>query len=218
MERSEAPVTLVSRGTHTDGGTRTMSGTDDRHGPTPDEPGFRAWTAVRLPALRRKAALLCGDWHRADDLVQDTLIAVYAGWPRIARGSNVDAYANRVLVSKFIDEKRRPWRREHTVDAVPDTADPRSTRAFEDVDGPDALLAAALAELPAGQRAVVVLRFTDDLSVDEIARAMNLPSGTVKSRLSRGTESVRAHLERAGHPRTLARSAVSPTSENEDPS
>jgi len=99
---------------------------------------------------------------------------------------------------------------------VPDTADPRSTRAFEDVDGPDALLAAALAELPAGQRAVVVLRFTDDLSVDEIARAMNLPSGTVKSRLSRGTESVRAYLERVGHPRTLARSTLRPTSESED--
>ena len=195
-----------------------MSVTVDRPGPTPDEPGFRAWMAVRLPALRRKAVLLSGDWHRADDLVQDTRIAVYASWPRVARGSNVDAYANRVLVSKFIDEKRRPWRREHAVNDLPETADPRATRAFEEVDGPDALLAAALAELPAGQRAVVVLRFTDDLSVDEIARAMNLPSGTVKSRLSRGTEPVRAHLERTGHPRTLARSTLSPTSESEDPS
>jgi RNA polymerase sigma-70 factor (sigma-E family) len=196
-----------------------VAGTEDRPlGPTPDEAGFRSWLAVRTPALRRKAALLCGDWHRADDLVQDTLIALYAVWPRVSRGSNVDAYANRVLVSKFIDEKRRPWRREHLVDDVPDTADPRSHHAFDEVDGPDAVLAAALAQLPAGQRAVVVLRFTDDLSVDEIARAMNLPSGTVKSRLSRGTESVRAHLERAGHPRALARSAATPTSETEDAS
>jgi RNA polymerase sigma-70 factor (sigma-E family) len=196
-----------------------VAGTEDRPlGPTPDEAGFRAWIAVRTPTLRRKAMLLCGDWHRADDLVQETLIAVYAAWPRVARGRNIDAYANRVLVSKFIDEKRRPWRREHVVDEVPDMADPRSSRAFDEVDGPDALLASALAQLPAGQRAVVVLRFTDDLSVDEIARAMNLPSGTVKSRLSRGTESVRAHLERAGHPRALARTAVRPTSDTEDSS
>jgi len=196
-----------------------MADTQDRPlGPTPDEAGFRAWMATRAPSLRRKAVLLCGDWHRADDLVQDTLIAVYAGWPRVSRGSNIDAYANRVLVSKFIDEKRRPWRREHLVDDVPDTADPRSSRAFDEVDGTDAVLAAALAQLPAGQRAVVVLRFTDDLSVDEIARAMDLASGTVKSRLSRGTESVRAHLERAGHPRALARTAVTATSETEDES
>jgi RNA polymerase sigma-70 factor (sigma-E family) len=196
-----------------------MSGTDSGPtGPTPDEAGFRAWMAVRTPALRRKAVLLSGDWHRADDLVQDTLIALFASWPRVSRGSNVDAYADRVLVSKFIDERRRPWRRERSVDAVPDRADPRASRAFDEADGPDATLAAALAALPAGQRAVVVLRFTDDLSVDEIARAMDLPSGTVKSRLSRGTESVRAHLERAGHPRALARSATGPSSENEDPS
>jgi len=100
--------------------------------------------------------------------------------------------------------------------SIPSTPYPtpstRATRAFDDVEGTDALLAAALALLPAGQRAVVVLRFTDDLGVDEIARAMNLPSGTVKSRLSCGTESVRAHLERAGHPRALARAAASPAS------
>jgi RNA polymerase sigma factor (sigma-70 family) len=154
--------------------------------------------------------MLCGDWHRADDLVQDTLVAMYASWPRIARGNNVDAYANRVLVSRFIDDRRRPWRRERSVDVVPDAVDPAAARAFDHIDGPDAELAAALASLPAGQRAVVVLRFADDLTVDEIAKVMNLASGTVKSRLSRGTESLRAHLERAGHPRTLARTSSIP--------
>ena len=196
-----------------------MSGTDGRpSGPAPDEAGFRAWMAVRTPALRRKAVLLSGDWHRADDLVQDTLIALFASWPRVSRGSNVDAYADRVLFSRFIDERRRPWRRERPVDDVPDLADPRATRAFDDAEGPDTILAAALAALPPAQRAVVVLRFTDDLTIDEIARTLDLPSGTVKSRLSRGTESVRAHLERAGHPLALARATTTSTHESEDPS
>jgi RNA polymerase sigma-70 factor (sigma-E family) len=160
--------------------------------------------AVRAPALRRKAFLLAGDWHTADDLVQDSLVAVYAGWGRIARGRNVDAYANRVLVHKFIDDRRRPWRRERPVDAVPDRADVRAETAFAEVDGRDALLGSALAELPAGQRAVLVLRYTDDLAVDEIAHLMDLPSGTVKSRLSRGSEAIRRHLQERGHPLALA--------------
>jgi len=172
--------------------------------PTTDEAGFRAWMALRAPALRRKAVLLAGDWHTADDLVQDTLVAVYAGWPRIARGSNVDGYANRVLVHKLIDARRRPWRRERAVDVVPDRPDASAERAFDDVDQRDALLASALAALPVAQRVVVVLRFTDDLSVDEIARVLDLPSGTVKSRLSRGTEALREHLRLHGHPRALA--------------
>jgi RNA polymerase sigma factor (sigma-70 family) len=122
----------------------------------------------------------------------------------------VDAYANRVLVHKFIDERRRPWRRERVVEVLPDVADERAASAFSDIDDDDALLGAALAALPEGQRAVVVLRFTDDLSIAEIARLMDLPSGTVKSRLSRGSESIRRHLERHGHPRALARTSSHP--------
>lgn len=171
--------------------------------PTADEHGFRDWMAARLPALRRKAYLLSGDWHAADDLVQDALIALYARWPRVARGSNVDAYAHRVLVHKFIDSRRRPWRREHLTDAVPESADRSAAWAFTEVDEADGPLRAALAALPAGQRAVVVLRFTEDLSVGEIAALMDLPSGTVKSRLSRASAAIRTHLERHGHPLAL---------------
>jgi RNA polymerase sigma-70 factor (sigma-E family) len=184
-----------------------MADDDQRDGPSSSEAGFRAWMALKTPGLRRKAFLMTGDWHAADDLVQDTLIALYARWPRITRGRNLDAYANRVLVHKFIDDRRRPWRRERVVESVPDVADDRAVSAFSDIDDEDSLLRAALAALPAGQRAVVVLRFTDDLSIAEIARLMDLPSGTVKSRLSRGSESIRLHLERQGHPRALARTS-----------
>ena len=81
-------------------------------GPVPDDAGFREWMLVRASALRRKAFLLCGDWSAADDLVQDVLVAMYPRWSRIVRGGHVDAYANRVLVGKHVDARRRPWRRE----------------------------------------------------------------------------------------------------------
>ncbi len=165
--------------------------------PAPDDDGFRAWMVVRSAALRRKAFLLCGDWSAADDLVQDVLVAMYPRWSRIVRGGRVDAYANRVLVGKHVDARRRPWRRERPVEAIPDSVDSTSERAIAAVDERDGPLIAALAALPALQRAVLVLRFTDDLSIEEIARVMGIPEGTVKSRLSRGTEALRAKLDSA---------------------
>jgi len=153
---------------------------------------------ARSSTLRRKAFLLCGDWSSADDLVQDVLVAMYPRWSRVARGGRVDAYANRVLVGKLVDTRRRPWRRERSFGTVPDSVDPTSDRAFAAVDERDGPLVSALAALPAGQRAVLVLRFTDDLSVEEIAQVMGIPPGTVKSRLSRGTDAVRSHLETSG--------------------
>ncbi len=167
-------------------------------GPAPGDAGFREWMLVRASALRRKAFLLCGDWSAADDLVQDVLVAMYPRWSRIVRGGQVDAYANRVLVGKHVDARRRPWRREWPVGTVPDLIDSGSERAIAAVDERDGPLMAGLAALPAGQRAVLVLRFTDDLSIEEIARVMGIPVGTVKSRLSRGTETLRAHLGVSG--------------------
>ncbi|MGD9525546.1 MAG: RNA polymerase sigma factor [Dehalococcoidia bacterium] len=168
-------------------------------GPSPDEAGFREWVSLRAPGLRRRAYLLCGDWHAADDLVQDALISLYTTWPRVARGNNVDAYASRVLVHKLIDEKRRPWRQQHVTEAVPERTDPKAREAFESVERRDGPLAAALATLPGQQRAVLVLRYIDDLAVDDIARVLDLPAGTVKSRLSRGIDALRIQLETSGY-------------------
>ncbi len=186
--------------------------TRDWEGPSPDDAGFREWMLARASVLRRKAFLLCGDWAAADDLVQDVLVTMYPRWSRVARGGHVDAYANRVLFGKHVDARRRPWRRERPMNAVPDLADPTSERALAAVDERDGPLVAALAALPADQRAVVVLRFTDDLTVDGIAEVLGIPAGTVKSRLSRGTESLRSHLGASadrGRPTALAESRTS---------
>jgi RNA polymerase sigma-70 factor (sigma-E family) len=149
--------------------------------------------AVRAPALRRKAYFLCGDWHAADDLSQEVLVAVYSRWARLA-GGNVDAYANRVLVGKHVDALRRPWRRERSVPEQSDRPDDRAQGAFDEVESGDGPLLRALGTLSPDQRAVVVLRFTDDLAIDEIARQLGVPPGTVKSRLSRALETLRAAL------------------------
>lgn len=161
---------------------------------TPDEAGFRGWMAVRAPALRRKAYFLCGDWHTADDLTQEVLVSVYSRWPRLAGTGNVDAYASRVLMGKHVDVLRRPSRRETSVREPVDTVDTGAAAAFDAVDAQDAPLLRALAALPGSQRAVVVLRFVDDLAVDEIARVLDVPAGTVKSRLSRALDSLRTSL------------------------
>ena len=180
--------------------------------PAPDDAGFREWMIVRSSTLRRKAFLLCGDWSSADDLVQDVLVAMYPRWSRIVRGGHVDAYANRVLVGKLVDARRRPWRRERSFDTVPDSVDSTSERAIAAVDDCDGPLVSALAALPAGQRAVLVLRFTDDLSIEGISQVMGIPAGTVKSRLSRGTETLRAHLGATGdHAQRMASLDPAPT-------
>jgi RNA polymerase sigma-70 factor (sigma-E family) len=166
----------------------------DGGGPAPDDAGFREWMSVRYPTLRRKAFLMCGDWSSADDVVQDVLVAMYPRWSRIVRGGRVDAYANRVLVGKVVDARRRPWRRERSFNTVPELVDSTSERAIAAVDDRDGPLVSALAALPADQRAVLVLRFTEDLSVDGIAQVLGVPAGTVKSRLSRGTAALRAQL------------------------
>ncbi len=155
---------------------------------------FSEYVATRRAHLRRTAYLLCGDSHRAEDLVQTVLMKLYVAWPRIRRGDgetggNVDAYARRMLVNANVDEGRRPWRREtsgldgHDLPTAPSTS-------TEDRD----LLRAALVDLPPRQRAVVVLRHFWGLSVEETARDLGVSTGTVKSQTSHGLNKLEATL------------------------
>lgn len=169
-------------------------------GPPADDEGFREWAVVRIPALRRRAYRLCGDAQAADDLVQETLARVYARWQRVADGPNPDAYATQVLVTRYLNERRRPWHRVRLFAVPPDRADPGAGRAFDAVDAGDGLVVRALASLPATQRVVLALRFGDDLSVQEVAALLRVSTGTVKSRTARGSERLRAELARLGHP------------------
>jgi RNA polymerase sigma-70 factor (sigma-E family) len=158
---------------------------------------FTEYARARAPWLRKVAYLLCGDWHRADDLVQASMLKLYLSWHRAGQVENVDGYARRTLINVFLTEQRGPWWQRvinHAREPDPQVlADARSATAL-DLDA--ALdLRAALAALPPKQRAAVVLRYYCDLPVDQTAEILGCSTGTVKSQSSRGLSSLRVRLE-----------------------
>lgn len=150
---------------------------------------FTEFVTARAPWLRRVAYLLCGDWHRADDLVQVAITKLYANWHRASRAVNIDGYARSTLVNTFLAEQRSPWRRRVVLRATEDGAAAPQADLDAVLD-----LRAALAALPPRQRATVVLRYYCDLSVDDVARSMGCSTGNVKSQTARGIDALRRIL------------------------
>lgn len=149
---------------------------------------FTAFVAARSRHLLQAAHLLTGDRHRAEDLLQTALTRAYLRWDRIV-DEDPEGYVRRTMVNAHIDWwRRRPWREQPT-DVVPDVAVPAATG---DVDARQGLLA-ALATLSRRQRAVVVLRYFEDLSEAETARTLGCSPGTVKSAASRAMTTLRRH-------------------------
>ncbi len=152
-----------------------------------DTDDFTAYIEARMDRWRRTAFLLSRDWHSADDLVSITIGKLYRHWRRINAVENVDAYAQRVLTRAWLDETRRPWRRELPSPRTPESAMAPSTRLEE-----REALWQMLEALGPRQRAVVVLRFYLDLSVEETAEILGITAGTVKSQSARALETLRA--------------------------
>ncbi|NYJ03022.1 RNA polymerase sigma-70 factor (sigma-E family) [Nocardioides thalensis] len=157
------------------------------------EASYVEFVTTRRDHLRRVAYALCGDWHRADDLVQTALVKLYVAWPRVRRTGSEEAYARTILVRASIDESRRPWRRERPTEAVPDAPAAAPLAAEE-----RSALLDALHALPPQQRVAVVLRHWLGLSVAEAAKEMRISEGTVKSHTSRGLAALRSVLDPAG--------------------
>jgi RNA polymerase sigma-70 factor (sigma-E family) len=148
---------------------------------------FTEYFAARSEAMRGTAYLLCGDWHRAEDLVQATFTKLYLAWKRINRHEALDAYARQTLVRTFVSELRRGWfRKERVTEAPADLPADRRGSAEDRL-----VLLAALAKVPPRQRAVLVLRYWEDLSVEDTARALGCSDGTVKSQAARGLQTLR---------------------------
>lgn len=150
---------------------------------------FAAYVDARRGYLRRTAYLVCGDWHTADDLVQTALTKLYVAWPRIHTAGAEDAYVRQTIVRAYLDEKRRPWRREH---AGLEGFDAAAHEGLS-VEDRDALLT-ALRRLPSRQRATIVLRYWCELSVEETARDLGCTTGTVKSQTARALAQLREIL------------------------
>lgn len=159
--------------------------------------GYSEYVGARQQALRRTAYALCGDWHRAEDLLQSALTKLYLAWPRLERRGAVDVYMRRVLLTTYLDERKRASSRREVpgLDGV-EPADPSVTDGVLERDE----LVTALQRLPAMQRSVLVLRQLCDLSVEQTAADLGLSTGTVKSHHSRGLARLREVLEPTSDP------------------
>ncbi|NMO51035.1 SigE family RNA polymerase sigma factor [Actinoplanes sp. TBRC 11911] len=152
------------------------------------EQEYVEYVTARVPALRRLAYVLTGDGHRADDLVQQTITTLYLKWHRAQAADNLDAYVRTMLVRTYVDEKRLAWSRVRLFRETPESV--VEDRGVEERE----VLRLALRKLPRRQRAVVVLRFFYDLSVEDVAATLGCSTGTVKSQTSRGLTTLRSLL------------------------
>jgi RNA polymerase sigma-70 factor (sigma-E family) len=157
---------------------------------------FSEFATARRAHYRRLAYALCGDWHGADDIVQNAFARLYVAWPRVRRSGAEDAYVRRAITRAAIDESRRPWRRERS---GLDGFDHPAGTGVDPGDRHD--LVTALLRLPEMQRRAVVLRHWLGLSVAETARDLRISEGTVKSHTSRALERLHHLMTEEGTPR-----------------
>ena len=150
-----------------------------------DSSEFDGFVASRSPVLLRTAYLLTGDSGLAEDLLQTALAKSWFAWGRIA--GPPEPYVRRVLTTTYATWWRRRWRSEYPTGALPERTAPAGT---DPVDERDALWR-ALQGLPRRQRAVVVLRYYEDLSEEDTAAALGISRGTVKSQASRALAALR---------------------------
>ena len=153
---------------------------------------FTEFAVASAPRLRRAAFLLCGDWHTAEDLAQTALAKVFVSWRKVRRQDAAHAYATRVLTNSYLADKRLRRGTEILTDQLPEhpVAGPAPETRMMVLD--------ALALLPPRSRAVVVLRYWVDLTVDQTADVLGCSPGTVKTLSSRALDKLRAALGGAG--------------------
>ena len=161
-----------------------------RGSPGEAEQVFRDFVAARSPALQRTAYLLVGDWALAEDLVQTALIKTYLAWRRLDSVAAIEPYARTVLVHTASRWWRRRWRGERPTAMLPERPVNDGTDASAERDRIWRLILG----LPARQRAVLVLRYYEDLTEAQTAVMLGLSIGTVKSHTARALNTLRQRL------------------------
>jgi RNA polymerase sigma-70 factor (sigma-E family) len=148
---------------------------------------FVEFASAHGPLLRRTAYLMCRDWHLAQDLAQTTLAKLYAAWGRLNWLDNPMAYARKVLLRTFLDHQRRHGAHEVVVESVPDTAhEPTPELRLTLLD--------ALGHLPPRDRAIVVLRYWEDQSIEAVAELVGTTVSVVKTQSMRSLTKLRQLL------------------------
>ena len=170
-----------------------------------DRPGvkdadFAAYLAARQPSLLRTAYLLTGDRHDAEDLVQTALAKLYLSWDKVQHQGSMDGYVRRILVNEHNSLWRRAWKkREHGRGPDAEVTD-HAVDAHD--DGAGAALWDVVQTLPRKARAVVVLRYYEELTEAETADVLGISVGTVKSQTSRALAALRARAPQTLNPRS----------------
>ncbi len=158
---------------------------------TTDAPTFEEYAGAAWPSLYRYAYLLAGSHPDAEDLAQQTLLKAYRSWSRIRGADSPQAYLRTMLTNTFLSQRRPKGRRlELLTDTPPEPTHAPSDRGTED----RMVLWPHVKSLPPRQRAVIVLRYYEDLSEEEIADTLGCSRGTVKSTAHRGLQALRAVL------------------------
>ncbi len=154
-------------------------------------PDFASFFAATWPRLLRTTYAVAGDAQLAEDALQSAFAQAYASWSRVSRADNPLAYVRRIAINAALSQRRRAHtRRETATDSLPDRGVP---------DGVPAALVrdevwTAIQSLPPRQRAVVVLRYYEDLSEQQIADVLGVRPGTVKSQASAALHTLGARL------------------------
>jgi RNA polymerase sigma-70 factor (sigma-E family) len=150
-----------------------------------DRSGFDEFVATRSPALLRTAYLLTGEHALAEDLLQTALAKCWFAWGRI--DGPPEPYVRRAIATTYATWWRRKWRAERPTGSLPERATAAGTGSVDDRDA----LWRALGALPRRQRAVVVLRYYEDLSEAETATILGISVGTVKSQAAKALATLR---------------------------
>jgi RNA polymerase sigma-70 factor (ECF subfamily) len=148
---------------------------------------FGEFVAARGRSLCRTAYLLTGDWQVGEDLVQEALTRTYLRRRRLRDAGALEPYARKVIVSLFLTSRRRQWHRELPYADVPDQAADDQLDGVLDRRG----LWLALLELSPQQRAVLVLRYFEDMTEANIAAVLDCSPGAVKTHAARGLDRLR---------------------------
>jgi RNA polymerase sigma-70 factor (sigma-E family) len=159
---------------------------------------FEAYMQARQPSLLRTAYLLTGNRHNAEDLVQTSLAKLYLAWDKVQDRGSVDGYVRRIMVNENNSLWRRGWKkREHVSETLPERP------VVDEYDeGQSSALWEVVQTLPRKQRAVVVLRYYEQLSEAEVAEILGISVGTVKSQASRALATLRGRAPQSLHPRS----------------
>ena len=148
---------------------------------------FTEFAGAGAEKLRTTAFMLCRDWHLAQDLTQSALTKLYVGWRRARQADNPAAYAQKVLVRAYLDHRRRRSSTETVTGTVRDAGYRQS---------PDLRLTMldALGRLPPRDRAIVILRYFEDYTVEQVADVLDVPASVVKTQTKRSLERLRGLL------------------------